>query len=62
MAAVFTRCPVTGQPISTGVEIDEVSFLGLPSFVGRVFCRHCSSEHEWSKDAAWVVEDGKPAS
>jgi hypothetical protein len=53
---------VTGQPISTGVEIDEVSFLGLPSFVGRVFCRHCSSEHEWSKDAAWVVEDGKPAS
>jgi hypothetical protein len=34
----------------------------LPSFVGRVFCRHCSSEHEWSKDAAWVVEDGKPAS
>jgi len=61
VASVFTKCPVTGQPIETGVEIDEASFARLPSFIGRVFCRHCSSEHEWGKDAAWVVEHGKPS-
>jgi hypothetical protein len=59
MAIVFTKCPVTGQPIDTGVEIDEASFVRLPSFVGRVFCPHCKTEHEWSKDSAWVA-DRKP--
>ena len=61
MAIVLTRCPATGQPIVTGVEIDEVSFARLPSFVGRVFCPHCSTEHEWTKDGAWVAEEARPA-
>jgi hypothetical protein len=59
MPMVFTACPVTGQPIDTGIEIDDVSFVRLPSFVGRVFCPHCKSEHEWTKDKAWVA-DGPP--
>ena len=60
MAKLFTDCPVNGQPIDTGIDIDDVSFSRLPSFVGKVFCAHCSTEHEWSKDRARLIEDGKP--
>ena len=52
MAKLFTDCPVTGQPIDTGIEIDEASFARLPAFVGNVFCPHCKTEHDWSKDTA----------
>lgn len=59
MAKLLTDCLVTGQPIDTGIEIDEVSFARLPSFTGRLFCPHCGTEHGWSKDKARLVEDGK---
>ena len=56
MPKVFTTCLVTGQPIDTGIEIDEASFVRLPSFVGRIFCPHCKIEHGWTKESARVVE------
>jgi len=58
MAKLLTDCSVTGQPIDTGIEIDEVSFGRLPPFFGKIFCPHCKSEHDWSKDKARLVEDG----
>ena len=61
MPKIFTDCPVTGQPVDTGIEIDEGSFDLLPAFVGKVFCLHCGKEHEWSKDTA-RVRDEKPKS
>jgi len=62
MSKIFTRCPVTGQPIDTGVEIDDASFARLPTFLGKVFCTHCGTEHEWTKDQAFVVDGHKPQS
>ena len=62
MPRIFTDCPVTGQPIDTGIEIDEASFVLLPSFVGKIFCPHCRAEHEWSKQTARVIDDGQPKS
>jgi hypothetical protein len=59
MAKIFTDCPVSGQPIDTGIEIDADSFASLKSFVGRVYCPHCDIEHGWTKDRAWVSETGK---
>jgi hypothetical protein len=59
MGVVHTRCPVTGQDIDTGIETDEASFCRFTPFVGRVYCPHCQSEHEWTKDTAWVVDNGK---
>ena len=52
MPKIFTTCLVTGQPIDTGIEIDDGSFARLPDFVGKIFCPHCGTEHEWSKDKA----------
>ena len=62
MARIFTSCPVDGQPIDTGVEIDEASFLRIPTFLGKAFCVHCGTEHEWTKDKAWLVDGDKPKS
>jgi hypothetical protein len=57
MARIFTPCEVTGKLIDTGIEIERSSFSRIPPFVGRIGCRHCSGEHEWSKDTAHIVED-----
>ncbi len=62
MSKILTACPVTGQPIDTGVEIDEASFARLPDFVGAVFCSHCGTKHEWSKEKAWVAGSNKSKS
>jgi hypothetical protein len=62
MAKIFAICLVTGQPIDTGIEIDEASFVRLPTFVGKIFCPHCGAEHEWSKETAQVVDGDKPKS
>jgi hypothetical protein len=56
---IFTTCLVTGQPIDTGIEIDEASFARLPIFLGKVFCGHCGTEHDWTKEKAWIVDAGK---
>jgi len=52
MPKVFTSCLVTGQPIETGIDIDEASFARLPDFAGKIFCPHCGTGHAWSKDKA----------
>jgi hypothetical protein len=60
MARIFTACPVTAQAIDTGIDIEESYISRLPSFVGKIFCPHCSSEHEWSKDTAQIVDGDNP--
>ena len=62
VSKLFADCLVTGQMIDTGIEIDEASFALLPAFVGKIFCPHCASEHEWSKETAHVVDQNKTQS
>ena len=62
MSKVFTTCLVTGQPIDTGIDIDDGSFARLPDFAGKIFCPHCGTEHEWSKDKACVADGETPKS
>jgi hypothetical protein len=62
VSKVFTTCLVSGQPIDTGIEIDEASFERLPTFIGKVFCSHCGTEHGWTKEQAWLADSGKPKS
>jgi hypothetical protein len=60
VSKIITKCPVTEQPIDTGIEIDETSFSLLPDFVGKIFCPNCRAEHEWSKLTASVVDNERP--
>jgi len=62
MSKIFTACPVNGQPIDTGIEIDDASFARLPTFLGEAFCVHCGTKHDWTKDKAWIADGGKPQS
>jgi len=58
MAALFTACPTTGQMIPVGIETDKVSLSLAPSFIAQVFCPHCKTNHQWSKDTTWLEESG----
>ena len=49
MSAVLTSCPATGQSIATGIDTDPATWRKVTDFVGRVFCPHCRTEHEWAK-------------
>ena len=59
MAKIFTSCPVTGQPIDTGIGIDEGSFERLPVLIAKVFCPYCKTEHSWTREKAWVSDGDK---
>ncbi len=56
---VFTRCPVTGVRLDTGIETDRRALAGAIGFVGRVYCAHCGVEHSWTRDAAWIAVPGE---
>jgi hypothetical protein len=62
MAKIFTTCPISGQPIDTGIDIDEASFARLPSVLGQAFCTHCGTEHDWTKEQAWMADGAPPKS
>ena len=41
------RCPYRGQAVSTGIEIDEVTFQRLPDTLILSRCPLCGLEHVW---------------
>jgi hypothetical protein len=47
MGIVVITCPHTGQDISTGIEIDELSFQRLPDVLVRSTCPRCGMQHAW---------------
>lgn len=61
MSKIFATCPVTGQMIYTGIEIEGGTFFRLPTFVGKIYCPHCNTEHEWSKATAKAVDEDDSA-
>ncbi len=56
MGVVMIKCPDTGRSVSTGIEIERVTFIRLPDVEARMSCSACGGEHRWSKRAAWLAE------
>ena len=56
MPKIFTTCLVTGQPIDTGIEIDEARSPAPAISSARYSVPIAATEHEWSKDNARVVD------
>jgi predicted RNA-binding Zn-ribbon protein involved in translation (DUF1610 family) len=48
MAMLTITCPVTGNRISTGVEIDPASVGLIPAVNARLTCPACGGVHVWS--------------
>ena len=55
---VMVRCPATGRELSTGVEMDAVTFERLADIRSRIKCPVCNLDHDWSTRDAWL---GNPA-
>jgi hypothetical protein len=59
MAALMIRCPKTGMPVETGIELDPDTFKYLPKIQSFVTCAACGERHPWTKDDAWLREGGQ---
>jgi hypothetical protein len=57
---VMVRCPKTGRELSTGVEMDDDTFAGLPDIRSQINCPACGLSHDWSVREAWL--DNPPPS
>ena len=70
MSSVMIRCPITGRPVSTAIEIEPSVFRKLPKVAARMLCPACGQEHVversvppglrasrgWSSGAAATIE------
>jgi hypothetical protein len=56
MGMVMIKCPQTGRPIPTGIEIDRERFRCSPVFFSRTHCPVCRTDHAWFAREAWVRE------
>jgi hypothetical protein len=56
MGTLIFVCPVTGLEVSTGLEMDVVSFATLPGVLPDVRCPHCPKPHELSALAVWLAD------
>jgi hypothetical protein len=50
------KCPETGSPISTGIQMDQPTFNKTLVFFARTLCPICQTQHEWFARSAWVRE------
>jgi hypothetical protein len=59
MGTLVFVCPTTGHEVSTGVEVDRLSFKRLPRTKTAIFCPRCRKNHMLATVWAWLV-DGVP--
>jgi hypothetical protein len=51
---IFTKCPTTGLPVSTGLKADSVIFESLPPVAIPLCCPACGKTHRWKPAEAWI--------
>jgi endogenous inhibitor of DNA gyrase (YacG/DUF329 family) len=58
MSSVMIKCPKTGRPVSTQIEVEPSVFRRLPKIASRMHCPACGQEHVWMMSSAWL--SGEP--
>ena len=58
MSSMMIRCPITGAPVSTAIEVEPSVFRKLPKISARMLCPACGQEHVWMTSSAWLA--GEP--
>jgi hypothetical protein len=56
MSSVMIRCPITGEPVSTAIEVEPSEFRKLPKMSARMLCPVCGQEHVWATASAWLAD------
>ena len=57
MGIVMINCRSTGRAVSTGIEMSSIE--PLPTVIAKTVCPVCDRVHAWTKDDAWLAEDGE---
>ena len=57
MSSVMIRCPITGEPASTEIEVEPSVFRKLPKMSARMQCPVCGQEHVWATGSAWLADE-----
>lgn len=58
MVQLMIACPMTGEPVFTGLYADDPT---PPTASAAVGCPHCGDLHEWKRDEAWTEAGAAPA-
>lgn len=56
MGHVMITCPVTGKPVSTGIDAELAALDQAIPFRAFVHCPACGAEHAWSRSDAFISE------
>jgi hypothetical protein len=56
MAIVMIKCPSNGSAVSTGIELEEQTFIQLPNVGSEMRCPACGGHHIWKKGDAWLSD------
>jgi len=60
MPDILIFCPVTAEPVQTGLDTETVIFDSLPSLAIPLLCPLCGQTHYWKPENAWVHEQSSP--
>jgi hypothetical protein len=56
MARVMIRCPVTGNPVPTGMNVTSLDGVTMrDNVLGN--CPECGRDHVWSGEDAFLEDD-----
>ena len=58
MGTLVFVCPTSGREVVTGLEIDVMSFQGLPKVLADIKCSECGDIHNLLEVDARLVNDG----
>jgi hypothetical protein len=57
MSSVMIRCPISGEPVSTAIEVEPNVFRKLPKISARMLCPACGQEHVWATSSACLSDE-----
>jgi hypothetical protein len=57
MSSVMIRCPISGESVSTAIEVEPSVFRKLPKISARMLCPACGQEHVWATSSAWLADE-----
>jgi hypothetical protein len=56
MNTIMIKCLRTARWVSTGIDIDPVSFARMPEVMANTRCPDCGQDHSWSKKDAMICK------
>jgi hypothetical protein len=59
MSMLMIKCPATGRPVPTGIEIEPDTLAQLPDIGSGLTCPACGHHHIWQKNDAWIGDGGQ---